>query len=1115
MSVMFPMKSVSFVVLLALAFFGSCLAGPVVLSKQDRDTLAKAYLRSAENLAILAAAAPGHNEQTAALVESLGGRVVERFDQVDILAFVLPMAILDNVLASELVVAVDIDARFDIDRPTLADGRRADETTANTTRRKRPEAKLPDFPLDRADSFLDDLNARNWRMANPSFDGRGVIIGLVEKMPDVLLPELQWAKDKNGQPVRKIIDAYINPYTHHGLSPDEDIPEWTLMRLSPPRQVKGGSLSFDHIELDAPGDGEFQHGVLAIPHALLANIGFDTAGHEEYVLHNYTRGSSQYTPAMKFTAVWRSSDRKLWLDTDRDGQFTDEIPASPFAMDGDYILLGEDDPATPHRESMAFVFEISADGKGLAFAPASGGHATTVAGSAASSRGKAGRIEGVAPGAQLIVYQGWAAPQKYARALVAAFADPRTDLVLVEGYSTVTGGLPELQSGNQVFGILLQRLIDIYDKPAFVTAHNDLGMTQIADFCAAPAATCVGAHQSRATTLLTQGIDMGVADSLHWVGSSGPAGNGAIKPDLLAPSNIITLHTPLDRNPPGKLGLYEPAFGYGVGGGTSNAAPVAAGVGALLISAAKQRGLPHGAAAIGRSLLSSARYIDAADIEAYQQGRGVIDVAGAWLALQEQADAPSVTIEVAAPVRTAHSQRLETPHRGVGLFEREGWFAGMRESRVLTLMRTSGPDETMYFDVLMRGDAKSFSAPDTIGLPLNQAVPITIDVSTPTPGAHSALMVLRAPGHVTSTIEIGLTVVAAEKLTSENGFSYKSSIALRPAERSATFVDIPERAGVLAFKQPMVYRNARRKNLAYAIHLSPSNAQTAVYFPLHPSVPAARWDLPDASCAAFWSPPPGVWATLLYDRGINFAFDWNSVYAEKLSLTGTVTLDFALLDVRIEKKAATVNITNRGAAFRGGLASMPGASLREERGSLTTRSFKTFEIDVATGATLLGVELMPLTADRVDVDLRLFHCPQDGQCEGVRRADSHRMEERILVLNPAPGTWKVLVSAYGASGTEAAYLYRDYWAHPDFGMLAAADPVLTRAVGDSWTVPISRLHGNAEPAIGRELVDMAAVEAHPCADPAGGHRGPKWLKRNLDLEQSITAPIGLTLLPRR
>ena len=63
--------------------------------------------------------------------------------------------------------------------------------------------------------------------------------------------------------------------------------------------------------------------------------------------------------------------------------------------------------------------------------------------------------------------------------------------------------------------------------------------------------------------------------------------------------------------------------GYSLLNGTSMAAPQATGVGALLISAAKQAGVQKQPDQIRQALISSARYLDPSRFQAYDQGMGL------------------------------------------------------------------------------------------------------------------------------------------------------------------------------------------------------------------------------------------------------------------------------------------------------------------------------------------------------------------------------------------------------------------------------------------------------------------------------------------------------------
>ena len=102
-----------------------------------------------------------------------------------------------------------------------------------------------------------------------------------------------------------------------------------------------------------------------------------------------------------FAVLWDEASGDVWVDTDQDHSFTDELTLGEFNERGAFGVFGTDDPETPVRESIGFGVQIDADRKLLALNLGVASHASLVVGAAVASRGEAGRFEGMAPGAQL------------------------------------------------------------------------------------------------------------------------------------------------------------------------------------------------------------------------------------------------------------------------------------------------------------------------------------------------------------------------------------------------------------------------------------------------------------------------------------------------------------------------------------------------------------------------------------------------------------------------------------------------------------------------------------------------------------------------------------------
>jgi subtilisin family serine protease len=252
------------------------------------------------------------------------------------------------------------------------------------------------------------------------------------------------------------------------------------------------------------------------------------------------------------------------------------------------------------------------------------------------------------------------------------------------------GGLPSLNDGNNARSELIDRTIDEYDMQLVVSAGNDgAGANSVGDPSVATSTISVGASISQATWRSNYGSDSDRAMALIPFSSRGPREDGGFKPDVVAPGSAIAT-IPAWQNGAPVFGTYALPPGYGMFNGTSMSSPQVAGAAALLIGAYKAT---HGGdrpdpAALRDAIRASADPI--AGVGAYEQGMGLVDVAGAWARLQAGYAPHAITATV--PVTTPLAPFLTVPGRGVGIHERDGLVAGgSTVTRTYTLTRTSGP----------------------------------------------------------------------------------------------------------------------------------------------------------------------------------------------------------------------------------------------------------------------------------------------------------------------------------------------------------------------------------------------------------------------------------------
>lgn len=272
--------------------------------------------------------------------------------------------------------------------------------------------------------------------------------------------------------------------------------------------------------------------------------------------------------------------------------------------------------------------------------------------------------------------------------------------------------------------------------------------------------------------------------------SGGPADDGRLKPDVVAPSlSVFPLSDGFDVAPNTvSCPNISPIAGLHCGHGTSIAAPVATGAVAVLISAAKQRGISYTAQDLYEAVTMSARHVPGKPV--FKQGNGVIDVSKTldWLSRKAGKLAPRFVVR--APVRTKLGQDLPVPNQGGGLYEHEGWFPGSKGVRHIIVRRvTGGQDSSVYRFSLIGNDQGTFRTSESVTLPLNKDVSIPIAIEPRRNGAHSAILQIELDKEPLA--RVALTVVAATPLNDANGFKATVEAENRPGHIATFYIHVP------------------------------------------------------------------------------------------------------------------------------------------------------------------------------------------------------------------------------------------------------------------------------------------------------------------------------------
>ena len=1020
------------------------------LLKHDRMRLIEALAQNKSHVTVLLAARPGMNEALVAEVRKLNGTVQYRDDDVDYLRVEIEPKRVQELSFSSAIEAINLAGSIDyLGLPDEQTQMTTPMKAANATRVAAPDRNTPSV-----NPYLPSsaIGAPQFIASHPTFDGRGVVVGVVDTNIDLLLPELRSAKALDGTVLPKFADIYTA--AANALVPiDGDSHIGGYMRVAMETRLKAsaGKLTYQNHTYSVPETDEYRLGLLneriAGPTGDLNRDGNPP-------------GSSEF-----FAVLWNERTNTVWVDTNQNLDFTDEKPLTDYRRHQDVGTFGTDDPKTEIRETMGFVVQTDIKHQAVFVIPGYGPHGTGVTGAAFGAGFFGGKLDGVAPGAQIISIT----PAResritagYIEAVITAMKDPRVDLVTME-----FGNFVPLNEGHSTFSTIANRLVKKYRKLLFAGAGNGNdavnGIVSPAD---ATEVIAVGSYVSNETSRVNYGVELPDPDNMNGYTSYGPTKEGGLKPDLLAPTTSLTTK-PGFLPGENRFGTYSLPTGYQVYSGTSTSTPFAAAGAALLISAAKQSGVKYDAQRLRWALMTSARFIPKYRPE--QQGAGLLQVPAAWEALKAAPE--PIEISSRAPVKVALSEYLPQPDQGTGIFEREGWTAGQSGQRTIDFTRGSGAAGPMKFQLRWTANDGTFTSPSEITLPLNTTVPITISITPKTNGVHSAILNLDSTRGA-AVYQVLNTVVAAEQLDNRNSFTITRSGQAEWLHSQSYFVNVP--AGTSALKVDMkvndgnVMPSLTRPNGRF-YYLLPSNQSPVLY---------TRYQNAGSWSRVVSNPDPGVWQITVDNCNVleSGVSRQRASFQVTASLLGVSFSSPALTDSTSQSE---ISYTNTHAKFVGGITTAALASTYSVSGTIKPGNPVEYEIDVAPGATSVGATLSADESGLSDLDLYLFDCT-GAQCFLRDFSTGNGSTENVAVDSPAAGKWKVVIDPFHVPYQGAAYQYRDYFLHPAFGCLDVPGPKEVEP-GAVVTQPVT-VNVKAIPVGERYLETMIFVVSEPAVE---------------------------------
>lgn len=962
------------------------------------------------------AIAAGATAEISALVTRLGGRVGRIERAVGYLRVEVPTERLLGLVASPAIETYQIASlsrgAWYRDGPPLSNASMYRDYEVTPVAASEAVVTHPELPLlspaearDRGFT-ADDIGAGQWLHDHPTFDGRGVTIALLENaLPSFTDPTLGTALTLDGRPVAKLagILNVINP----------DAPDDTRVRLDTPIDAPNRWFRVDRRTYILPRPGHYDFGVLEM--AAGANV-----------VH-------------QFGVLEDRSTHEVWIDANGDASFQDEAPLADVneRFDPRVLKLRHPRPA-----DVSFVMARGRQPHVVHIYMGKGSHQSMTLSVAAGSRTEGSLAYGVAPNARVLLVRISAADVSLATAFEGFIETAQRPDVDVISTSTGLGLIPDTSADFSA--TLMRRIVATYQKTIVFGAANTSLLLGSAH--AAGTALSVGGILSPNTYAALYGGRALERLIVHPVSAAGPSIDGAVKPDFVTPVERLAADLPwnadvdaVPRNAPAR----RLPRGYQISCCTSATSPYAAGVAALLISAARQSNVSVSAERLSRALRSTAHLVPG--FAPHQQGNGMLDVEAAWNELGSPIDPPEI-IASAAIVHPLAQYAAHGSH-GVGILEFEGWTAGKTATRTIVLRRQSGPALPLACRVEWSGDDGTFSSPVSVTLPLREDVPLPVQIVPKSSGAHSALLTLRDAVTGAFAFRTQATIVAAEEFDAMTG-SLRVSGTVGLMRQSAHYVHVPAGVKALAFDLK-VTRGVIRPTIVPA-----STLFSGYYMHVHPNnldyLGAGSYHvvLPD--------PEPGTWTFRVDTGSTYFLIPGSPLKGDDSDAEYTLTMRTLRASVAAAVKPAsglTVELENRGGGIAQPVIEASGGYLTTHRDTFRGDGLpNVIDISVPAGSGTLSLQLRSEQTD-INAELHLYDCTS-GECFSYNIGFPAARAHTLVVRRPNAGRWVAAVNAAPFPTAGGAFVLDEVITS---GPAVRRNAGTARAPGARWQQSIDRL----------------------------------------------------------
>jgi Subtilase family len=806
-----------------------------------------------------------------------------------------------------------------------------------------------------------DMGVTTFRAENPTFDGRGIGIGVLERTAiPVDHPAYRSARALDGTPRRKI----LRHLGHTGARRDgtgAPLSPWFDCR-SPVCEVQGDLLRL-------PGAGRYR----------IACVTLD-------------RRTLQGPRAVRVVVLQRETDRRLFVDANGDLDLSDETPLIDFntASWDERSIVALD---SPNGVTVKVVVSIDTDGVFAWLHPFTQGHATMTSTVAAGSDEEKNLAVGVAPSASLIFVDAGVLGllSQALEGLITLARDPDVDVIS----AAIVASTP-LGTRESFDSLAFDRISEAYDKPVILSSGN---YTAPIFSSAAPGgrvAMAVGQYINPKTTEALHGV---MRPEVPVVASTvGPMVDGSPKPDFLAASKRVAA-APCDVNQTNSLQTqYTLPPCYTISGGTSAAGPSAAGAVALLISAAKQRQLKHGVFDIRQALMASAAHVPGVPI--HMQGAGLINLPRAWVALQSPPPGPIPGIQVDGELRHPFVNMLGgvAAHGLLSVDSSEG-------DRSLTLtVRSDGRARTNRLAARAEGSLHT-TLPVTVDFDPLGVARLPVKLAAPAPGRVESAWITLSAGRTT----VGLMAVAGRPAALiAPAFEYRWTHRVGIETHQETLLQVPDDVtGMLVEAELTQGDGAPVLKNPISLPMLPRSYWSGGPFFSTPVV-----SVPGRYAGVLLDPSSGTWGVSTLERSTILTAYWASTDERPVS----VHVEFRISAFRtacqlVERHSASANDGVRVAIKDVFAKPVNGSVLAAPARVETTRVIprdeferRAVEIEVQPGTALLQIRARQSGGD--GVMLQLFDCTL-GHCLSEIQSVPGQPLPTLNLREPRAGKWKV------------------------------------------------------------------------------------------------------------